>query len=946
MIEVFGVPTRLSIAISPSQARQDTIQKLDSASLRIAALLDSMKRVRSMDTTVRSKLSDSTMARMDSLHMQSVIGADSIIKHDSTSIIKGKSNSLEAPVFGKNEDSLVYDVAKKQIYIYGKGDVQYQNMGIKADYLNLDTEKKLVHARGITVKASQAGSSSGSGRPSGMGGKAAPKYSPDDTSAVAYNRPIFKEGDTEYEVDSIDYNMDSQKAYIKGVNTKEGEGFLYGGEIKKMKDNVIHMHNGRYTTCDAECPHFYMRMGKATVVPGKKTVFGPAYMVFEDVPLYFLGLPFGFFPQVTDRNSGFIIPEIGEEVVKGFFLRNGGYYFVVNDNIDLKLTAGIYTLGSWQASASSNYMKRYKFAGSFAFNYASDVIGEEGASDYVNTKNMQIQWSHRQDAKASPGSTFSASVNFSTSSYNKYNPQNLNDYLNTQTNSSISYQKSWAGTPFSLSVNGQLSQEMRDTVYSFNIPNINFNVNRINPFKRKKAVGAERWYEKISFTYNFEFRNNTGRVKEKDLFKQKMFDGMQFGAKHSIPVSASFNLLQYLSITPSLNYNERWYFRQINQGWSDAQQKIVITDTTGGFNRVYDYGASLGFTTNLYGMYTMGSKKPVFIRHVMTPRFNLSYNPGFNQFYRTVQTNDPLKPYTYSPFSGEMYGVPSQNTSASIGFGIENSLEAKIPSDQDTTGYRKIKIIEALSISSSYNFMADSLGLSPFAVSLRTTLFKGVSINVQAQFDPYQVNEAGQRINKFVVNGGKGLARLTSASTSFGYSFSSKSSSNNSNQPAVNNQTNNGGGQTLVNDPMQNQQNDFFNQNQNQPSQVDRARMAATQYYDFDIPWSFGFNYSWSYSKPANVSSLMQTINFNGSANITSKWALSFSAGYDIMMKKLTPGAIQITRDLHCWQMSFSWIPVGFHQSWQFTIRAKSSMLSDLLKWEKNNSFFDNQFGY
>lgn len=848
---------------------------------------------------------------------------------------------LDAPIFGKNRDSLVYDVANKTIFVHGDGDVKYEKMGLKAQYISMNTASKMVNARGTEVpvaEASKAGSSSG-------GTTQSQKTRMVDSVEMMYLRPTFTEGDANYDVDSMYYNMDTQKAFINGVDTKEGEGFLFGGEIKKMKDNVVHMHNGRYTTCDAQCPHFYLQMTKGTVVPGKKTVFGPSYMVFEDVPIYFLGLPFGFFPQMTDRNSGFIIPEIGEEVVKGFFLRNGGYYFVINDNVDLKLTAGIYTLGSWQASASSNYFKRYKFGGTFTFNYASDVIGEVGATDYVNTKNMQIMWSHRQDPKASPGSTFSASVNFSTSSFNKYNAQNLNDYLNTQTNSSVAYQKTWAGTPFSLTVNGQLSQEMRDTVYTFNIPTVNFNVNRINPFKRKKAVGAERWYEKISFTYNFAFANNTGRVKEKDLFSQKMFDNMQMAAKHEIPVSASFNLLQYLNITPSFRYGERWYFRQINQGWNEEKQRVEATDTVRGFNRVYDYNFNLGFTTNVYGMYTMGKKagKQVFVRHVMTPRFSLSYTPDFNQFYRTVETNDPDKPYIYSPFSSEMYGVPSQNKSAMLTFGVDNTLEAKIPSQTDTTGYRKIKILEAFNISSSYNFMADSLQLAPFSVSLRTTIFKGVSLQVQSTFDPYQVNTAGQRINRFMVNGGGGLARLTSASTSFGYNFTSKQSTNNSNQPAVNNQTNNGTGQTLVDDA----NGGFFDsQTDDQRSQVERAKMAATQYYDFSIPWSFGFNYTWSYSKPGNRSSLMQSVTFNGSANITTKWAVSMSAGYDIMMKKLTPGAIQITRDLHCWQMSFSWIPVGFHQSWQFSIRAKASMLSDLLKWDKNNSFLDNQYGY
>lgn len=923
-VEVFGVPYRIDIP-----EPQNVEQRSDSAKRRARPGRRTTKQIAS-NNPIGVDSVKKTAPQGDSL--PEIQPVDSLNSTDS--LPEKKEPFLDAPIFGKNRDSLVYDVKNKQIYIYGDGDIKYDKMGLKADYMRMNTQSKIIHARGKLSKASESGNVATS---TAGGSRMQKPVDLTDSNATVYVRPVFTEGAKTYDIDSIFYNMDTQKAYIQGVDTKEGEGHVFGGEIKKMKDNVVHMHNGRYTTCDAACPHFYLQMTKGTVVPNKKTVFGPSYMVFEDVPIYFLGLPFGFFPQMSDRNSGVIIPEVGEEVVKGFFLRNGGYYFVINDNVDLKLTAGIYTLGSWEVNAASNYFKRYKFGGGLQFNYASNVIGEPGSTDYVNSTSMRVMWQHRQDPKASPGSTFSASVNFSTSSYNKFNSQTINDYLNTQTNSSISYQKSWAGTPFSLSVNGNLSQEMRDTVYQFNIPDVVFNVNRINPFRRKVAVGKERWYEKIGFSYKFQFQNSTGRVKEKDLFKDNMFQQMRYGINHEIPVDATFNLFQYLNITPNAKYQERWYFRQINQNWNAEQNKIV-SDTTRGFYRVSDYNVNLSFSTIVYGNFAFGRKGNVKLRHVMTPTISFGFNPGFNEYYRTIDVGGG-KTQTYSPFTSEMYGVPAQNRSARLNFGLNNTLEMKSPSKTDTTGFKKTKIFESLNITSSYDFIADSLNLAPFNVSVRTTIFKGFSLQATAIFDPYQVDN-NRRTNKFEIRNGN-LARLTSFNTSFSYGFQSKQSSNNKNQTAINNPKNNHNAEAMVG-----QQQGFFNEEIPQQSQVDMARMAATQYYDFDIPWSLSLNYTFSYAKPLHQVSLTNALSFNGSINVTPKWGVSFGAGYDFVMNKITPGTIQITRDLHCWQMNFSWVPVGYRQSWSFSIRAKSSMLSDLLKWDKNNSYMDNQYGY
>lgn len=885
-------------------------------------------RADSLPITDTFPAADSTfLQKIDSISTDTPPAADSTLlpKADTTQVadtLHQSGTPLDGPVFGTQEDSLVYDTRTKTMQMYKRGQVKYTDLSIDAEYITMNLDSSAVAAKGTV-----------------------------DTLLDKYQRPKFIQGETTYELDSVRYNIDSKKALIWGVRTQEGEGIITGGLIKKMPDDVVHMKGGRYTTCDADCPHFYLQMTKGTVEPHKKVVFGPAYMVIEEVPFYILGLPFGFFPQQGARNSGFILPQVGEEVVKGFFLRDGGYYFVFNDYFDIKLTAGIYTLGSWEASAASGYRKRYQYNGNLQFDFAKDIFGEKNSADYVNQQNIRLTWTHQQDSKFRPNSTFSASVNYSTSKYNKYNATNMNDYLASQVSSSVAYSKNWAGKPFSISMNASHSQNMQDSSMSLTLPSFVFNVTRINPFKRKNAVGKEKWYEKIAFTFQTNF-SNSAQFKEKDFFKQEMLDQMKFGFQHNLPVSASFNLFKYLNVTPGANYTERWYFRKIDRDWNPETERIETTDTSHGFYRVYNYNFSLATNTRLYGMYKLGRKGKIQIRHVMSPTVSFSYAPNFGKekygYYKTIQSDKHGGTTTYSPFANEQYGVPGNGENMSLSFGINNTLEMKVPSQRDTTGQRKIKLLEALNINSSYNFLADSLQLAPFTVSLRTTLFKGVSLNANATFDPYQVDANGRRINRFMVDGGGGLARLTSFTTGFSYGFSSparKKSSENS--PASNNPENSNTAaiNSAMNDPTQN--GNFFNQTENQyVTAVKRAQMLATQYYDFNIPWSVSFNYSFSYSRPGRTVTRMQTIGFNGSVNLTEKWAVEFGAGYDFVQNKLTPGTVMIRRDMHCLQATFSWVPIGFRQSWTFSIRAKSSMLADVIKYKKTNSFIDNFYGY
>lgn len=909
-------------AYPQSPVREQPAVKSDTASKSLPKplILDSL----TLDSLVRAdsiRRRDSLL-RADTLRREAeALQSDTLLRPAADSVPIYRKPFLDDVINGENEDSLVYQVQKKVVYIYEKGDVKYQKMNLKADFMRIDMDHKEIYAYGRpdTVELEE---------PTEEG----------DTVKIVNTRPEFIDEGASYTMDTITYNLDSKKARIKGVATQEGEGYIQGVRVKKMPDNTINIANGRYTTCDAENPHFYMAMTKSKTIPGKKSVFGPTYLVMEDVPIYFLGLPFGFFPISNTRKSGFLIPSYGEETVKGFFLRDGGYYFTIKDYADVAVTGGFYTMGSWEADVASRYVKRYKYRGSFDINFSKDIIGEKGDADYINQNNFRVTWSHQQDPKFKPNSTFSASVNFSTSGYNKYAAQNMNDYLSSQTNSSISYSHTWSKV--SLSMNLQHSQNSRDLSVQLSFPNIVLNVSRINPFQRKNPVGKQRWYEKISLQYTGTF-GNTVSTKEKDLFTDKMFKGMRSGINHQIPIQTSFNLLKYININPSINYQERWYFQKIEKEWDPVAKQVVDSDTTWGFYRLYNYSMSVSATTKIYGTYLFKKKDGLIraIRHMITPSISFSYTPDFGKngygYYKQVQSDTTGHIMTYSPFQNGLYGIPSSGPNMSMSFGISQTLEAKVRDRRDTSGVRKIKLIDNFSINSSYNFLADSLNLAPFSLSLRTTLTKNVALNVSATLDPYQVDPvSGNRINRFMIKKGS-LARLTSVQTSFGYSFNSGKSSS-SGQPAMND-INSG-----MNVPVENA--DMFAQpgfTELDPNT--RRMMMASRYYDFSIPWNLGLNYSFSYTNTGNRKSVVQTLGFNGSLNLTPKWGVTFNGGYDFVANKLTPGTVTLTRDLHCWQMSFMWVPIGFRKSWSFTIGVKAATLRDL-KYDRRNSFYDNLY--
>ena len=819
---------------------------------------------------------------------------------------------LDGAIEGKSTDSLVYDVRNKLVYVYNEGDVTYQNSNLKADFMRIDMTDKTVFAYG---------------KPDSLDGKA------------IVTKPEFSDGSASYQMDTITYNFATEKAKIKGVATQQGDGWLVGGSVKKMPDNTINIQDGMYTTCDeTDHPHFYLAMTKAKVQPGKKVITGPAYLVMEDVPIYFLGIPFGFFPINMGPKSGLLMPSYGEDGTRGFFLRDLGYYITLGDYADLAVRGGFYTLGSWEASAASRYIKRYKYSGSFNIQYSNIKTGEKGEPDYLKQSNFRVQWTHSQDAKANPGSTFSASVNFATSGYNRYSANTLNDILSTQTNSSISYSKSWTGTPFSLSANMAISQNSSNQSISLTLPTVVFNVSRIYPFKRKEKTGKDRWYEKISMQYTGKMTNSVTTT-ESEIFTKKTLENMKNGIEHSIPVSASFNVFNYINLSPSFNYNEKWFFKKVEYEWNPMTNKVDTMANEYGFYRLYNYSMSVSASTTVYGMYDFTKKKRdrkiQAIRHVLTPSIGFSYTPDFGDFkygyYKSLQRDSLGTTQTYSPYAQNAYSVPSSGRNMSMNFSLSQNLEMKVLSKRDTSGVKKIKLIDELRISGSYNFLADSMRLSTIPISFRTTLFGNFGINLSATLDPYRLTPDGKRINKLFFPG-----RIVSTGWSFGYTFKSRDDRS---QTAINDIT------SIPPEYM----NPFYDPYGTMDPVLRRQYMAQT-YYDFSLPWNFGFNYTVNYSITTGnyppkgyKKNVTQTVGFNGSLNLTPKMGITFQGGYDIKANRLTTSSVSITRDLHCWQMSFSWIPFGTYRSWSFNIGVKAASLSDL-KYDKSQSMYENMY--
>ena len=807
---------------------------------------------------------------------------------------------LEAPIVYNAADSIVVSLDGQKVYLYKDAMVTYQTIELQADYIELDLNTKEVYAEGIP-----------------------------DSAEVVQGSPVFKDGEEEFECKNLRYNFESQKGIITDIKTQQGDGYVHSERTKKIDANSFILKKGVYTTCDADHPHFYLRMTKAKVISNKKIITGPAYLVLEDFPIYFPMIPFGFFPNSPSYSSGIIIPTYGEEQNRGFFLREGGYYWAASQYFDLTLKGDIYSKGSWGTNVSTTYKKRYKFSGNFNFKYNVNQYSDPGLPDYSKSPGFSVTWSHSQDSKANPYQSFSANVNLSTTSYDKQNSTDVRSYLSTTKSSSVSYSKKWENSPFNMSASFRHSQNSTDSTISLSFPELTFSMAKIYPFKRKHQVGTARWYEKIGFSYTGNIKNSI-KSKEDELLNKSLIKDWSNGWKHSIPISLpNFNLLKYINISPSVSYSERWYTNYVTESYAYdhvAEKATVWVDTTYHFKRNYNYSFSLSSQANIYGMYLMKNPKSRIkaIRHKMSPSVSFSYNPDFADpkygFWDSYTDVDGKIVY-YNRFKNGIFGSAGQGESGAISFSLTNNLEAKMTAKNDTASseekFEKVKIIDNLGFSGSYNLIADSLNMSNIRINGRTTI-KGVSLNFGGTLDPYATDLNGKKINKYMWNQASGLAklgRLTNANLSFGMSFKSKK-----------------------------KEKEEAGGDEEESSKAPTVHPDGyVEYFDFDIPWDFRFNYSFSYSKsnPYKKATINQSLNFSGRLSLTKEWNMSLNTNFDVQARTFSFTTFNINRALHCWNMSFNFVPFGQRKSYSFTINASSAMLKDL-KVNKQRSWFDN----
>ena len=837
-----------------------------------------------------------------------VLNKDSI-RQDSIKRRNGGSD-FDAEVSYTADGKINIVNSKNKIFMFKNAQVKYKDIELKADYIELNRDSNVIHATGL----------------------------PDSTGTIV-GKPIFKQAEQEFEADEIRYNFLTKKGIVYGVVTEQEGGFIHSGKTKLVNDSTYNLVDGKYTTCDAEHPHFYLQMTKAKVLSNKKIVTGPAYLVVEDVPIYFLFIPFGFFPNSPRYSSGFLMPTYGEEINRGFFLRDIGYYWAANDYFDVALRGDIFSKGSRGLKFHTNYRLRYKFSGGFDFNYYKNITGDKGLPDYKIQNDFAITWNHSMDSKASPNQTFSASVNFSTSQYDQNNAYSTQNYLTNTKQSSVSYTRRWDILPFSMSANFRHSQNSRDTTITLTLPQLTFNVNRLYPFKPKNASGKEKWYQKIGMSYTFDMQNSIN-TKEYNLFHSSLVKDWQNGIKQSIPISTSFKLLKFITVSPSFNYNERWYTQQIRKAWDPLKQAVEVSDTIYGFTRDYDYSISVGASTKMYGFYMPRNTKSNIkgIRHLMTPSLSFSMQPDFSNpgygMYGTVEYYDSQgRPVSlrYPYHQGGIYGTAGQGRSGSVGFNLNNTVEMKMLNTNDTVSkekYKILKLIDQLSLSTNYNLAADSLNMSNINVAARTKI-AGVDVNMGAILDPYAY-ENGHLINVYEFQKYGKIARLTSANMAFGYAFKSKSKEDKEKLK-----------QPLGPDgkPMAKSEDQKV---------IDAARKnypGIPEYADFSLPWDFRFDYNLSYSKPdpKGAANINQTLGFNGNISLTKGWQIGFSSGLDVQKMEVTFTQFNIFRDLHCFQMSLNIVPFGYRQSYSFTLRATAAMLQDL-KLSKQDSFYDKQY--
>jgi lipopolysaccharide assembly outer membrane protein LptD (OstA) len=841
---------------------------------------------------------------------------------DSILIKRGLSkDAIEMPITHVAAGYRKTDLINKKVYLVKDAVVTYGDITLKADSIELNMETGLVFAIGRK-----------------------------DSTGKIVGSPDFKQGSEQFTSKELTYNFKTKKGLIKNIFTEQEQGYLHSEVSKRMEDGTININRSTFSTCNLEHPHFSVNFNKAKVIPGKKIISGPAYLVLEDIPLP-LVLPFGYFPIQKNRQSGLILPKYGESQQLGYSLRDGGYYFVFNDYIDLSMTGTLYTNGTWTINASSRYLKLYKYSGDFSISYASNISGHKGLPDYNKSSNYRVGWTYNQNEKAMPGSRFSASVNMSSSGFDRNNSYTVSEHINTQRQSSISYSRNWMGTPYNLSASLNHSQNVKNKTISLNLPKVNFNVARIYPLKNKNNPGVSKWYQELTFSYSASIDNQIN-TRDSLLFTKAVWNNMRNGFKHEMPVSFQLRPFRNFSISPQLMYSGVLYTQKIEKKWvpdyyNSNQNKVVptvINDTIRGafYGQSVNPSISASFNPQVFGTYdfSLSGGRLQAIRHIMRPAVSFSYTPVLKglttSMYKQVQIDTLGRIREYSVFEGNIFGTPSlSGRSGAFSFSLVNILEAKVFEKNDTSGKpKKVKLIENLSLGTSYNIFADSLRWSPVSMSFRTILFENLNFAANSSFSLYGLDSKGTTINTYYFTQTKKPLRMTSLSATLDFDLGQLIKGKSKKKGKITNQ-----GKSPANpgygNPDSGKSSDIINTPVSGALPLDQYG-----YVPFDVPWSLRLAYNFYYTKGAFKSAISQTLALSGDVSLTKKTRINYTTGFDIARKEITMTSVGITRDLHCWDMSLDWIPTGYMKSWQFVIKVKASVLADL-KYDRRKDFRD-----
>lgn len=866
------------------------------------------------------------------------------LRYDSTAIDTTAADSakrkpgIDAPVDYECTDSLVYDAETRLVHLYGKAQVKYMDMTLNAAKITMNMDSSMVRAAGER-----------------------------DTAGILQDKPVYSQGSDNYHSELMAFNFKTKKGYITNVETTQGDGFMQSQHSKRAADGTLYLEHAKYTTCDAKHPHFYIALSRAKVRPGKESVFGPAYLVVADVPLP-LAVPYGFLPFNKKYSSGFIMPSYGDETSRGFYLRDGGYYFAINDYMDFKALGEIYTKGSWGLSAETNYRKRYRYNGNFYISFLRTVDGEKNMPDYAVTKSLKVQWTHSKDAKASPNTTFSARVNFASENYERSNLESMYNplaYTQSTRASSVSFSHTFPSIGLNIAGSTNLTQSLRDSSVSMTLPDLSISLNRFYPFRRKHQAGKERWYEKISMSYTGSLSNSIN-TKEDKLFKSNLVKDWRNGMQHRIPIDATFQVFKYINISPQFSLRDIMYTNRVMRSWDETTQKEVA-DTTYGFYNLYDWSLGVSANTTLYGFYKPWRKlfgdKIIAVRHVFKPSVSFSYAPdftsshyGYQRTYVKTDANGEVSTVTYSPYSSGIYSYPSGTKQGMITMSVSNNVEMKVKSDRDTTGERKISIIDELYGALSYNMAAETRPWSNLNTRIRLKLTKNYTFSMAAVFATYAYafDKNGRVVTSDRTEWSYGrFGRFQGMSQNLSYTFNnetlSKLFSRRSDRSTASNDETDTDTDTDAEDA--NIDPDLRNAKKGGKQKKQKAKVDEDGYLRFSLPWSFTVSYGISMaedrSKQINVRrmrypySFTQTMNFSGYLRIAEGWNISFTSGYDFNYHELSMTTASVSRDLHCFEMSCS-VVLRPYSSFNFTFRARANELADALKWDKRSSYSSN----